>query len=163
MTIGKNVNLIRSNKKMSIRKLTELSGVGKSTISDIENDKVSPTYATLEKLAKAFDISVYELLEEHVSHEDMMEARPMTKEDAQRLDETLNKDGKLKKAVDEIDRVLQIDSFETPEEAMKFILMQPSIMGFGGFDTNTMSDDELIEFANELLNQLKILSYKYKK
>lgn len=53
--------------------------------------------------------------------------------------------------------------FTTPEEAVKFILEQNVIMGFGGFDVNKMDDDEVVEFANELLNQLKILSYKYKK
>lgn len=53
--------------------------------------------------------------------------------------------------------------FTTPEEAMKFILEQNVIMGFGGFDVNKMNDEEVIEFANELLRQLKLLSYKYKK
>lgn len=53
--------------------------------------------------------------------------------------------------------------FDTPEEAMKFILEQNVIMGFGGFDINKMNDEEIIEFANELLRQLKLISYKYKK
>jgi transcriptional regulator with XRE-family HTH domain len=53
--------------------------------------------------------------------------------------------------------------FKTPEEAMKFILEQNVIMGFGGFDINKMNDEEIIEFANELLRQLKLISYKYKK
>ncbi|WP_338630605.1 helix-turn-helix transcriptional regulator [Clostridium baratii] len=51
--------------------------------------------------------------------------------------------------------------FKTPEAAMQFILKQPSIMGYGGFDVNKMSNEDIIEFANELLNQLKLLSYKY--
>lgn len=53
--------------------------------------------------------------------------------------------------------------FTTPEEAMKFVLEQNVIMGFGGFDVDKMDDEEIIEFANELLNHLKLLSYKYKK
>ncbi|MBM7869340.1 transcriptional regulator with XRE-family HTH domain [Clostridium pascui] len=53
--------------------------------------------------------------------------------------------------------------FTTPEAAMQFILKQPAVMGFGGFDIKKMSDDEIVEFANELLNQLKLISYKYKK
>lgn len=53
--------------------------------------------------------------------------------------------------------------FDTPEEAMKFILEQNIIMGFGGFDVNKMSDEEIIEFANELLRQLKLISYKYRR
>lgn len=53
--------------------------------------------------------------------------------------------------------------FKTPEEAMKFILEQNVIMGFGGFDINKMNDEEIVEFANELLRQLKLISYKYKR
>lgn len=53
--------------------------------------------------------------------------------------------------------------FISPEEAVKFILEQNVIMGFGGFDIDKMDDDEKIEFANELLNQLRLISYKYKK
>lgn len=55
------------------------------------------------------------------------------------------------------------DDFSTPEDAIKFILEKNVIMGFGGFDVNKLSDEEVIEFANELLNQLRLLSYKYKK
>lgn len=55
------------------------------------------------------------------------------------------------------------ESFSTPEEAVKFLLEQNVIMGFGGFDIDKLSDEEKIEFANELLGQLKLLSYKYKK
>lgn len=53
--------------------------------------------------------------------------------------------------------------FSTPEEAIEFILKQPAIMGFGGFDIEKMSDKEVLEFANELLRQLQLISYKYKK
>lgn len=55
------------------------------------------------------------------------------------------------------------DEFNTPEAAMQFILKQPAIAAYGGFDVNKMSDDEVMEFANELLRQLKLLGYKYNK
>lgn len=54
-------------------------------------------------------------------------------------------------------------SLNTPAEAMKFILQQPAIMGFGGFDIKKMTDEEIMDFANELLRQLQLISYKYKK
>ncbi len=53
--------------------------------------------------------------------------------------------------------------FKTAESAMKFILQQPSIMGFGGFDASKMSDQDIIDFANELLNIIKMLGPKYNK
>ena len=55
------------------------------------------------------------------------------------------------------------EAFNSPEDAMHFLLEQNTIMGYGGFDINKLSDKEKIEFANELLNQLRILSYKYKR
>lgn len=52
---------------------------------------------------------------------------------------------------------------ETAEDAMKFILKQPSLMAYGGYDIKKMTNDELVDFANELLRQLELISYKYKK
>ncbi len=49
------------------------------------------------------------------------------------------------------------------EEAMTFILQQPSLMAFGGYDIKKMSHEDLISFANDLLSHLEVLSYKYKK
>ncbi|WP_461207854.1 helix-turn-helix domain-containing protein [Clostridium sp. DL1XJH146] len=51
---------------------------------------------------------------------------------------------------------------ETPEDAMKFILKQPLLMAYGGYDTNKMTDDELVSFAKELLRQMELISYKFK-
>lgn len=55
------------------------------------------------------------------------------------------------------------DEFTTPEESIKFMLSQQSIMGYVGFDIDKLTDEQKIDFANELLGQLKLLSYKYKK
>lgn len=52
---------------------------------------------------------------------------------------------------------------DNPEDAIKLILKQPSIMNYGGYNIQMLSDNELVEFANELLRQLQFLSYKYKK
>lgn len=64
--------------------------------------------------------------------------------------------------LEEEDKKNEIE-FKTPQEAIKFILEQPAIMGYGGFDVNKMSDEDVINFANELLSQLKLLGYKYNK
>ncbi|WP_142414423.1 helix-turn-helix domain-containing protein [Hathewaya massiliensis] len=64
MSIGENIKTLRKANKMSIRDLVEISGVGKSTISDIENDKVSPTAATLQKIATALNVSVNDLFDD---------------------------------------------------------------------------------------------------
>lgn len=57
MTIGQMVRKIRKEKGLSILQVKELSGLSKSTISEIENDKSSPTSETLIKLANVFGIN----------------------------------------------------------------------------------------------------------
>lgn len=56
-----------------------------------------------------------------------------------------------------------LGEFKTAEEATAFLLKQPALAAYGGYDLKKMSDEEIIEFANELLMQLQLLSYKYKK
>ena len=55
------------------------------------------------------------------------------------------------------------DDFKTPEEAIDFLLNKNVIMGFGGFDVDKLSDEDKVQFAHELLEHLKLLSYKYRK
>lgn len=52
--------------------------------------------------------------------------------------------------------------FHNAKEAMEFILKIPTVMAYGGYDAANLSDDEIIDFANDLLQQFKLLSYKYK-
>lgn len=52
--------------------------------------------------------------------------------------------------------------FDDPEEAMKFLLRIPTIAAFGGYDPTTMDDDTILNFANDLLRQLELVSHKYR-
>lgn len=53
--------------------------------------------------------------------------------------------------------------FATAKEATEYLLKIPSMAAYGGYDIKEMSDDEIIEFANELLHQFELISHKYKK
>lgn len=52
--------------------------------------------------------------------------------------------------------------FQNAQDAMEFILKTPTLAAFGGYDPSTMSDETIVDFANEILQQLKLVSYKYK-
>lgn len=52
---------IRSGKGISSRKLAELSGVSKSTINNIENNRFEPTLRTICMLAQALQVSPEDL------------------------------------------------------------------------------------------------------
>ncbi|NFC87478.1 XRE family transcriptional regulator [Clostridium botulinum] len=136
--LGDSIKELREKNKLTLKELADKSGVGQSTINDIEKGKAqNPKAETLSKLANVFNISVDELL-------------------FKKWDEKSNQ---LKEETE----LFETGEFTSPQAAMQFILKQPAIMGFGGFDTNKMTDEEIIEFANELLNLLKMLGPKYNK
>ncbi|MEY8001173.1 helix-turn-helix domain-containing protein [Clostridium sp. Mt-5] len=167
--IGDNIKNLRKHFNMSIRELSEKSKVGQSTISEIETGKATnPKSETLSKIVNVFNLPIDILF---VNDALEVLGNPITRDRLKNWDknhpliaaelkefELDNKSNSKehKKRSDEIE-------FKTPQEAMQFILNQPAIAGYGGFDPNKMSDEEIMDFANELLNQLKLLGYKYKK
>lgn len=61
--IGLNIMNIRKQKNMSMDALSKRSGVSKSMLSQIEQEKTNPTVVTVWKIARALDVSVEELLQ----------------------------------------------------------------------------------------------------
>lgn len=53
--------------------------------------------------------------------------------------------------------------FTTAQEAVKFLLEQNVIKALNGVDINNLSDEEQIQMANEVLDLINMVSYKYKK
>ena len=53
-------------------------------------------------------------------------------------------------------------NFSTPQEALRFILKQEMVADFGGYDLENMSDDEIMEMADDIADMLKIISRKHK-
>lgn len=61
--IGKNILIERKRKSMSLDELAKRSGVSKSMLSQIEQDKANPTIITAWKIARALGLSIEELME----------------------------------------------------------------------------------------------------
>lgn len=53
----------RNNKKVTLVKLSKMTGISKSTLNNIENEKVSPTIAELEAIAKALNMKIADLFD----------------------------------------------------------------------------------------------------
>ena len=53
----------RHNKNVTLVKLSRLTGIGKSTLNNIENGRVSPTIKQLEAIAKALGVGISDLYE----------------------------------------------------------------------------------------------------
>ena len=53
----------RNDKRISLVKLSQMTGISKSTLNNIENEKVSPTMAELEAIAKALNVRMTDLFD----------------------------------------------------------------------------------------------------
>ena len=52
--------------------------------------------------------------------------------------------------------------FDSASDAMTSILKMPMLAAYGGYDLKSMDDETMKNFANEILGQLRLVSYKYK-
>lgn len=64
MNIGQAVKNIRQKKNISQEALAYQSGIGRSHMYKIENNRISPTVETLEKIAVTLGVRISEILEE---------------------------------------------------------------------------------------------------
>ena len=53
----------RINKGMTLKQLEAATGIGKTTLNNIENGLVSPTLLQLEAIARALDVTMIELFD----------------------------------------------------------------------------------------------------
>ncbi len=53
--------------------------------------------------------------------------------------------------------------FSSAQEAIKYILGVPLVADFGGYDLSSMTDEEIIAFATEVAEMIKVLSKRYQK
>jgi XRE family transcriptional regulator of biofilm formation len=64
MNVGKKIQTLRLEKGLTLPQLAERAGVSKGFLFQIEDDgKTNPSLETLNKLAKALDVTIAELLE----------------------------------------------------------------------------------------------------
>ena len=62
--IGDRIKEIRQSKNLRLVDLSEVTGLSKSHISQIENQKISPSVSAIARIGKALDISLSTLFEE---------------------------------------------------------------------------------------------------
>lgn len=169
MNLGYILRRIRTMKKYSLSMLAAKTGLSKSSLSNIENGKNNPTVDTLDKICEALDVSSTNVIE--LANELDRESKAKYIDGINMLDYDL--DDMIKNYIIDKKPVYQFkflvgedensEQFKDAESAIQFILSQPCIMGFGGFDINSLSDEDKIAFANDLLAQIEFLGYKYGK
>lgn len=78
----------------------------------------------------------------------------------EKLSEVLNLSPTQIMGFEEDEDILQ--EFTTFDEAVENFLKQNVVMGFNGFDVTKLSEEQKVEYANELKSMLRLLSYKFK-
>ena len=131
---------LKTGKKCTQADLAKMIGISRSYLGDIESGRTNPSDEILLKLSDALGVDLDILIEYKLKG---LENNSSSIQEETTLYET----GK----------------FKTPEAAIQFILKQPAIMGYGGFNTKEMSEQEIIDFANEILKIIKMISPKYSK
>lgn len=152
--IGSIIRYLRDKKGYSLRDMSNLTGLSKSSLSNIENSINNPTIKNLNKICNALGITS-DYLNRFKYYSDGIYNKHI---------DTIN-DETVEEVFDYVYKQVNKDfnqtesSFNNAEEAIKFILSQPVIMGYGGFDIRTIPEKDIIEFANDLLKQIKYFGY----
>lgn len=138
--LGDKIKSIRLNKNISAKKLSESTGLTQAYLSMLENNKrKNPSTEVLQKIADALDVSVNDFFDNIINHKEEKIENP------------------IKQNLSFIPQ-----QFTNPNEAREYI-NKHQIFGFNGFNSNKLDDNEILEFANELLKQMELISFKYKK
>lgn len=136
---------IRIEKGLTTYELSELTGIPQSTISKMENGKRKIETDSIQLLAKALKVHVSDFFEESISTDKNEKANKL-----------------LEKHTIKNDFPIVPEHFTDPEEARAYVTKH-QIFGYGGFDPYRMSDEDILNFANEMINQAELLGYKYMK
>lgn len=133
--ISKNIRYLRKRKGWGQDELAKRIGRTQPTIQLWESDKRSPTMGMVEELTKIFDIDINTLI-----YKDLQTGE-------------VNKSG----------YATPFEEVTNPDDAAMVFIKHPQVAAFGGYDIERMSDEEKIEFANQILDSIKFFASKYKK
>lgn len=133
MVLGERLKAKRKEKNISVEYLAKELGLSVSTIYRYEDSSILKIpVSTFEKLCRLLGTTPAE----------MMGNVPDTKQNAE-------------------NNILP-GTFDNPKDAMEFLLKLPTVAAYGGYDPEKMDDETMVAFANEILQQLQLVSYKYR-
>ena len=130
----KRLTLLRKEKGLSQVELSKELGISQQSISKYENGTREPDNKTLINIANYFNVTTDYLLG--------------TSDIKERYDDDPSK---------------LPEEFTNASDAMTFILKQPSVMAYGGYSLDEMSEEEILDFANDILIAIKVTLAQRKK
>lgn len=127
-------------------KVSKETGIATSTLSDWKNGRSTPKQDKLQKIADYFNVSLDYLVGNS-------EFKTTQKENE-------NSTAYIKNSIENNFPIIP-DQFTNPEEARTYV-MKHQIFAYGGFYPEKMSDEDILNFANEMIHQAELIGYKYK-
>lgn len=134
MCLAKNLKFLRLKHNFSQDEIAEKFGYKSyTTVQKWEMGVAEPSVDKLRELAKLYNVSMNDLLTRDLE------------QDGESFDSSIPA------------------HFENAQEAMEFIIRQPMVANFGGYDLDLMSDEEIMDMAEDLADMLKIMAKKHKR
>ncbi len=124
--IGKNIQRIRTARKLTLKVLSERSGVSKAMLSQIESDKVNPTVATVWKIAKGLNVELNDLLEGVDEPTRVFSLNPAS-DDGSKLEK--RKDGITIKILSPLSSVEELEMYLLTFEPNSTLASEPHVAG----------------------------------
>lgn len=136
MCLSKNLKYLRLKNGFSQDYIAELFGYKSyTTIQKWESGESEPSVKKLKELAKLYNVSMNVLLTKDIEKEGIIE----------------NENHNIP------------DHFDAVTDAMEFILKIPVVANNCGYDLDTMSEEEIIEMAEDLSEMLQIMAKKHRR
>lgn len=169
--IGKRIQECLDFYHMSVLQLAREADVPRSALFRyISGETASIPADRLAKLAKQLYVSVDYLTgsgdyKRDYVHEFALLGYSYTEQDAS---EGYGLDEVAKMTIDQLennetakDVKVAVPDFKNAEEAIQFILGLPLVAAHGGYDLDSMTDQQKIEFANEIAAMIRIMGNRY--
>lgn len=126
-----NIRRLRKEKGLSQEELAEKTGyTDRSSIAKIEKGDVDLPQSRIQLFADVLGVTPQYLMGFTKKDKDVSSSQPA-------------------------EDVLNIPAFTTPQEAIRFVLKQPLVADYGGYDLSKMSDEDIIAFANEIAGMIQ--------
>ncbi|WP_082174119.1 helix-turn-helix domain-containing protein [Clostridium niameyense] len=137
MKIGVTLKKLRKGANLTQKALADKCNISRGYLADLEADRYNPSIDTLKTIADALGVSVNDFFDEETKKE--------------------KTDTSIKKDLSVIPK-----EFTNSDEAREYV-NKHQIFGSNGFDSDKLDDNEILDFANELLKQMELISFKFKK
>lgn len=183
--LGKLIKEARKYKSEKINKLYTQQMLAndikksQSYIGDLESGRTYPSFVLLNEIADTCGVPISFFRDNSSINNDIdnfikMQLYDTEDTEVSKIREHLKKDPDVKinyiydyirntdKKISELGGAAK-HFFKTPEECVSFILEQNPMINFCGIDIKKLKKEDMYNLVEDILNQLKLISYKYKK